>query len=55
MTFLKERGNDMATVANSVMCGVFLSNNSYLIQMYTNKTDEKKNMAFSFVRLTFNL
>ena len=36
----------MATVANSVICGVFLSNNSYWMQMYTNKADEKKNIAF---------
>ena len=38
----------MATVANSVICGVFLSNNSYLMQMYTNKADKKKNTAFFF-------
>lgn len=38
----------MATVTNSVICDVFLSNNSYLMQMYTNKADEKKNIAFFF-------
>lgn len=31
--FLEERGNDLATVSNSVICDVFLSNNS-LLQRY---------------------
>lgn len=31
MSFFKERGNGLATVANSVICDVFLSNNSYFI------------------------
>ena len=31
MTFLIERGNDLETVTNSVICGVFLPNNSFLI------------------------
>ncbi len=38
----------MGIVTNSVMCGVFLSNNFYLMQMYTNKTNEKKNKHFFF-------
>ena len=38
----------MEIVTNSVMCGVFLSNNFYLMQMYTNKTNEKKNKHFFF-------
>ena len=37
--------------ANSVICGVFLSNNSYRMQMYTNKADEKKNIVFFFMAL----
>lgn len=54
MSFPKERGNDLATVANSAICGVFLSNNSYRMQMYTNKADEKKNIVF-FFRLFLHL
>lgn len=38
----------MGIVTNSVMCGVFLSNNFYLMQMYINKTNEKKNKHFFF-------
>ena len=34
--------------SHSAICGVFPSNNSYSMQMYTNKADEKKNMAFFF-------
>ena len=48
MRFSHRGGNDLATVANSAKCGVFLSNNSYLMQMYTNKANEKKNAAFFF-------
>lgn len=39
--FLKERGNDLETVSNSLICSKIPSNNSYQMQMYTNKVDEK--------------
>lgn len=34
MSFLKERGNDLEAVSNSVVCSVFLLNNS-LLQRYS--------------------
>ena len=33
MSFSRKRGNDLATVSNSVICDVLLSNNS-LLQRY---------------------
>lgn len=45
MSFLKERGNDLETVSNSVVCSVFLLNNS-LLQRYSFIDIDKRCSAY---------
>lgn len=45
----------METVANSVICGMFLSNNSYLMQMYKNKVGEQKLSVLSLQLLEYSI
>ena len=50
--FLKERGNDLATVSNSVICNVLLSNNS-LEQRYEIKLKRNAYNSFLYTALSF--